>query len=76
MSNVVSAYVLAVTDRPRSLATSWRTAFALRVARRHPALADRIVLRSMARLGRPDPSFVLTREQLAARAAARESVVR
>lgn len=76
MGDVVSAYVQAVTDKPRSLATSWRTALSLRVARRHPALADLIVLRSMARLNRPDPSFVLTPEQLAARAAARESVVR
>jgi NAD(P)-dependent dehydrogenase (short-subunit alcohol dehydrogenase family) len=75
MSDVVNAYLRAVTERPRSLATSWRTAFSLRVARRYPALADHVVLRALARLDRPEPSFVLTGEQLATRAEGRRSVV-
>lgn len=67
MRDVVSAYLRAVTDKPRSLATSWRTAFALRVAGRRPAVADALILRALARLDRPAPAFVLTEERLAAR---------
>jgi len=54
----VAAYVTACVDRPRSLATSRRTAFGLRVAGRRPGLADRLVLASLRRLDRPAPSFV------------------
>jgi NAD(P)-dependent dehydrogenase (short-subunit alcohol dehydrogenase family) len=67
MRDVVAAYVRACTDRPRSLATSWRTSFALAVAARRPVLADRLVLRSLARLDRPEPTFVLTGDQLTLR---------
>jgi NAD(P)-dependent dehydrogenase (short-subunit alcohol dehydrogenase family) len=67
MRDVVSAYLRAVTDRPRSLATSWRTSLALAVAGRRPRLADAAVLRSLAKLDRPKPAFVLTEEQLGAR---------
>jgi NAD(P)-dependent dehydrogenase (short-subunit alcohol dehydrogenase family) len=59
MAGVVDAYVTACTAKPRSVATSRRTAFGLRVAGRRPALADRVVLASLRRLGRPAPSFVL-----------------
>jgi NAD(P)-dependent dehydrogenase (short-subunit alcohol dehydrogenase family) len=76
MDDVVDAYVRACAERPRSLATSWRTALSLAFARRRPAAADRVVARSVARLDRPEPAFVLTDEELARRAAARESAVR
>lgn len=76
MVDVVDAYLMACTEKPRSMATSWRTALSLAVARRRPALADSFVLRSMGRLKRPEPTFVLTEEELARRAVRRESAVR
>jgi NAD(P)-dependent dehydrogenase (short-subunit alcohol dehydrogenase family) len=67
MVDVVDAYVTACSGKPRSIATSWRTALSLSVAKRRPALADSVVLRTIARLKRPVPTFVLTDEELAAR---------
>jgi NAD(P)-dependent dehydrogenase (short-subunit alcohol dehydrogenase family) len=74
MADVVAAYLRAVTERPRALGTSWRTSFAIAVAGRRPALVDGLVRRSVDRLDRPAPAFVLTDEQLAARVE-RESAV-
>jgi len=68
MSEVVAAYVTAIAEHPRSIATSWRTAFGVKVASRWPFLADGAVLRKMARMDRPSPTFVLSEEHLAARA--------
>lgn len=76
MRDVVAAYLRAITHRPRSITTSWRTAVALRFAHRWPALADAAVRRQVAKLDRPAPSFVLTGEDLAARAKGPRSPVR
>ena len=76
MRDVVDAYLTACTDKPRSVATSWRTGLALSFARRWPALSDTFVLRGMGRLKRPDPAFVLSEEELATRATRRESAIR
>jgi NAD(P)-dependent dehydrogenase (short-subunit alcohol dehydrogenase family) len=67
MADVTRAYVRACVDRPRSIATSARTAFGLTLASRRPALMDRLVRLGNKRLGRPDPTFVLTDAQLAER---------
>ncbi len=58
MRDVVDAYVSACAAKPRSLATSRRTAFGLWFAARRPAVADRLVLTALRRLGRPAPTFV------------------
>jgi NAD(P)-dependent dehydrogenase (short-subunit alcohol dehydrogenase family) len=77
MAEVVRTYLTAVDERPRSVATSWRTAFGVWFASRVPALADNVVLSKLARLDRPAPTFVLSDEQLAARArVATEEAVR
>ena len=76
MAEVVAAYVTAIVERPRSMATSWRTAFGLRVASRRPAFADHVVLSKMARMDRPAPTFVLTEERLAARTEVAETASR
>ncbi|HEV2889583.1 MAG TPA: SDR family NAD(P)-dependent oxidoreductase [Frankiaceae bacterium] len=71
MDEVVRAYVTAIVERPRSIATSWRTTFGVWFAARYPALADNVVLSKMARLDRPAPTFVLSDERLEARREAR-----
>ena len=76
MADVVDAYVTAIVDKPRSIATSWRTALALGFARRRPALADAIVAGKVGRLGRPKPTFVLDDEALARRAEERAATLR
>jgi NAD(P)-dependent dehydrogenase (short-subunit alcohol dehydrogenase family) len=68
MRSVVAACLRAVTEKPRSTTTSGRTAVSLWFAKRYPVVADRVVLRQLARLGRDLPAFVLTEERLAARA--------
>jgi NAD(P)-dependent dehydrogenase (short-subunit alcohol dehydrogenase family) len=76
MRDVVDAYVTAIVARPRSVATSWRTALSLGLARRRPALADAVVARRVRGLNRPDPAFVLSDDEIAARAARREATIR
>jgi short-subunit dehydrogenase len=72
LESAAAAYVRAVAERPRSCATSWRTAVNLGLARRRPAQADRVLRAKVARLRRAVPSFVLSEEDLAARRAAEE----
>jgi NAD(P)-dependent dehydrogenase (short-subunit alcohol dehydrogenase family) len=67
MAEVVSTYLTAVMEKPRSMTTSWRTAIGFFVASRWPRLADNAVLHKVERLDRPKPTFVLSDEQLAAR---------
>lgn len=71
MDDVVRAYLRACADKPRSLSTSGRTTFILRVAARRPRLMDALIRVGIKRLNRPDPSFVLTDEQLVTRRAGR-----
>jgi NAD(P)-dependent dehydrogenase (short-subunit alcohol dehydrogenase family) len=58
LRDVAAAYVTACAERPRSLATSRRTALGMRLAARRPALADRLVLTALRRVSRPAPAFV------------------
>ena len=74
MADVVDAYVRAIVTKPRSTATSWKTALSLGYARRRPEAADEIVAARVRRLDRPSPTFVLTPEELARRTAAKEKV--
>ena len=67
VEEAAEAYVRACTERPRSLATSTRTAVNLLLARLFPPSAERVLRRKAERLGRPTPAFVLTDEELAAR---------
>ena len=76
MDEVVNAYLVAIAERPRSLTTSWRTAFGVRLAARWPRLADSVVLRTLGRLDRPAPTFVMSDEQLAARLTVAEKATR
>jgi short-subunit dehydrogenase len=76
MRDVVAAYLTAVTEKPRAMATSWRTALTLRFAARWPALADAVVAGRVRRLDRPAPSFVLGEEELARRAARSKATAR
>ena len=76
MESVVAAFLTAITERPRSVATSWRTAFGVWLAARRPSLVDGAVLGKVARMDRPLPTFVLTEERLEARRAMRAGAKR
>ncbi len=64
MSSVVVAYLRACIERPRHIATSLRSTVMFALARQFPIGADRFTHRAQARVDRPDPTFVMTADEL------------
>ena len=67
MESVVDGYLHAVVDRPRTCSTSTRSALLFRLGALRPGVTDAFIRLAVARLRRPDPTFVQSAEELTTR---------